>query len=125
MTAQTIKTAPSNSLVLICDSSSGVVPNPEDIARDANVTATDSCVVVCCLPAIEGETEITLGQANSIAPGSSPAFDGTIVTPSRIVKVFDVVWKPLLEISVPTVTTRIRIWKNRPRFADKIIIGLG
>jgi hypothetical protein len=124
MTAQTIKIAPSNSLVLIGDSGGGSVPDPEKIARDANVTATDTCVVVCCLPEIDGETEITLGTANATDPGSSPAFDGTITTPSHVVRVFDVQWKPLLEVPVSTAKTRIRVWKNHPHFADQVIVGV-
>lgn len=124
MTVQTIKIIPPNSLVLISDSGGGSVPDPDKIARDANVTATDTCVVVCCLPEIDGETEITLGPANLTDPGSSPAFDGTIMTPSNVVRVFDVQWKPLLEAPVSTAKTRIRVWKNHPRFADQVIVGL-
>ena len=124
MIAQTIKVAPSNSLVLVSDSGGGSVPDPNRIAQDANVTATDTCVVVCCMPEIDGETEITLGWGNAIDPGASPVFDGSVATPSRTVAIFDVEWKPLLKTTVTTAATRVRVWKNRPRFADEIIIGL-
>lgn len=124
MTPQKIKFSPSNSFVLISDSGGGSVPDPEDIARDANITATDSCVVVVCLPEVDGETEITLGPADGVDPGSPPAFDRTIATPSGNVKVFSVDWKPLLEAVVSTARTRIRVWKNRQRFPDKVTIGV-
>jgi hypothetical protein len=65
-----------------------------------------------------------LGQANDVDPGDPPAFDGQLATPTGIVRVVTIDWKPLLQASVSAVNTRIRIWKNRPRFADQITIGL-
>lgn len=124
MTAQTIRIAPQNSFVLISDSQGGRVPHPNEIARDANITATDSCVVVCCLPEIDGETEITLGRADAIGPTSDPDFDGVIPTPNRKLNVFTVDWKPVLQEATSNTSTRVRVWKNRPRFPDRITIGL-
>jgi hypothetical protein len=124
MAVKTIRIAPANSFVLVSDSRGGSVPDPNEIAHDANITATESCVVVCCLPEVDGETEITLGRAYAVDPGSSPSFDGVIPTPSGNVTVFTVEWKPVLQTDVSTMNTRVRIWKNRQRFADEIVIGV-
>jgi hypothetical protein len=119
--SQSITIAPVNSLIGISDIQKSVVPDPP---LPDGITATDSCILVVCYPEVEGETEITLGQASDVDPGYPPAFDGHLVTPSRVVRITDVVWKPLLETSVSSQNTRIRIWKNTPQFANKIIVGV-
>jgi hypothetical protein len=121
----TVRIAPPNSLVLISDAQGGVVPDPDAIARNAEIISTASCIAVCCLAAIDGETEITLGPAGAVGPADDPAYDGTIVTPTRAIVVWTVEWRKLLEMNVPTLQTRLRVWTNRQREPDKVIIGLG
>jgi hypothetical protein len=116
-----IKVAPSNSLIGISDADKGVVP---DSIPETGIAATESCILVACLPEVDGDTEITLGLAREVDPGDSPVFDGQLATPSGVVKVFTVEWRPLMEAPVSTASTRVRIWKNRPRFADEVIIGV-
>lgn len=116
-----IRVAPSNSLVGISDAQKGIVP---DSVPESGIAATESCILVACLPEVDGETEITLGPAPEVDPGASPAFDGQLATPSGIVRIVTIDWKPLLEAPVSATNTRIRIWKNRPRFPDELIIGL-
>jgi hypothetical protein len=111
---------PVTSLVGICGLKIGTVPDPPPPGR---ITATESCILLACYPEEDGETKITLGQASDVNPGYPPAFDGQLTTPSRVVRVVTVDWKPLLETPVSAQLTRIRIWKN-VRFADKIIIGV-
>lgn len=116
-----ISIAPPNSLIGISDVKRGTVP---DSMPESGITATESCILVACYPEIDGETKITLGPAAVVDPGESPAFDGQLATPSGIIRIVTIDWKPLFEVPVSAANTRIRIWKNRPRFADEIIVGL-
>lgn len=121
MMATSICTAPSNSLVGISDVRKGVVP---ESMPESGIAATESCILVTCYPEIDGETRITLGPAIDVDPGDAPAFDGQLMTPSGIVRVVTIDWKPLLEAPVSDANTRIRIWRNHPQFPDQIIVGL-
>jgi hypothetical protein len=121
MMSISIKVAPSNSLIGISGANKGVVP---DSIPEAGIAATESCILVACFPEVEGETEVTLGPTCEVDPGGAPAFDGHLATPNGVVKVFTVEWKPLMEAPVSTASTRIRVWKNRPRFANEVIIGV-
>lgn len=119
--AASISTAPSNSLIGISDIKKGLVP---ESMPASGIAATESCILVACYPEIDGETKITLGPSIDVDPGDPPAFDGELATPSGIVQIVTIDWKPLLQAPVLTANTRIRIWKNRPHWADEIIVGL-
>ncbi len=122
---QTIKVAPPNSFVLICDVQGGIVPDPDAIAEAASISATNSCVTVCCLAEMDGETEIKLGPADEVWLDNRPAFEGTIETPTHTVAVFTTEWTKLLEINVSSESSQLKIWTNRSREPDKIVIGVG
>jgi hypothetical protein len=119
--SSSITIAPVNSLIGISDPQKGAVPEPP---LPDGITATESDILVACYPEVEGETKITLGQGADVDPGYPPAFDGQLATPSRVVRITDVVWKSLLETPVSSQRTRVRIWKNRVHFADEITIGV-
>ena len=72
----------------------------------------------------DGETEIVLGLMHEINPGSRPAFDGMLETPSRAVVVSTVEEEVLLEAIVSSTRTRVRIWVNHPTEPDKVLVGL-
>jgi hypothetical protein len=74
---------------------------------------------------MDGKTEITMGSAGEVDPGQKPDFDSAIATPTRTIVVSTVELKTVLEASVPTLQTRIRIWTNRPKEPDKVIVGTG
>lgn len=119
--SHSIKVAPPNSLIGISDSKRGVVP---DVVPTSTIVATASCILVACLPEVDGETEVTLGLACDVDPGESPLFDGQLATPTGNLQVVTVEWKPLLTASVSSLNTRIRIWTNHPKFPDKVVIGV-
>jgi hypothetical protein len=118
--SDSIKIAPPNSLIGISDVKKGEVPN---VDVETGISATETCILVGCWPEIDGETEITLGPAAEVDPGHPPAFDGRLQTPSGRLQVVTVDWRPLLTAVVVSAKTQIRIWTNRSRFPDKIVIG--
>jgi len=125
MMAQTTKVSPPNSLIFVTDAQGGSAPDPDKIAREAGITAIDSCIVVCCLAEMDGRTEITMGPTGEVNPGKEPDFDGKLATPTRTVVVSTAERETILEANVRTLQTQIRIWTNRPREPDKVIVGIG
>jgi hypothetical protein len=122
MTSAWTSIAPSNSLIGISDVKKGVVP---EVMPESGIAATASCILVACYPEADGATKITLGSAIDVGPESPPAFDGQLETPTKVVRIVTIDWKPLLEERVSSETTRIRIWKNHPKFPDEVTVGLG
>jgi hypothetical protein len=120
--ATSLKIAPPYSIVLINDPSGGVVPA---FARDTLVMATASCIAVTCWPEVDGKTEFVMGDAKDVAPGSRPAFEGRVKTPSQRIILETVERKTLLEMPTSQQSTKVQIWTNRPKDPDKIIIGIG
>jgi len=75
-----LKIAPANSLLFVSDVDGGRPPEP---IRGSQILTTDSCLSIACYPSIDGETEVTLGPSSEVNPGTAPAFDGELDTPSR------------------------------------------
>jgi hypothetical protein len=119
---QSRRIAPPNSLLFIEDIAGGEPPRP---VRDAQILSTPSCVSVACLAFMDGETEMVLGPAAEVDPGGKPAFDGIIATPSRKVAVTTVEGEAILVTAVPDTKTRVRVWTNRTREPDRVLIGVG
>lgn len=118
---QVIKWAPLHSLVVINDPIGGAIPK---YMLDVPVTATESCIAVCCYPEVDGETEFTLGEASEVDPGRPPTFCGRLLTPSRRVIVQTTELKTILEAPTAQTTTPVRIWAGHPEWPEKVIIGL-
>ena len=116
------KASPPNSIVAISDPSGGVIPEPP---QSGSIAATSSLLVVGCLTFTDGETEFVLGNNPSVVSGESLVFDGVLETPSRAIQVATVFDDILLRADVPTESTRVRVWTNRPVEPDRVIIGLG
>jgi hypothetical protein len=74
---------------------------------------------------MDGETMIKLGPAAEVDPGSRPAFEMILSTPTRTVAVMTIEWTILLKAGVPDSSTRVRVWTNRARWPDKVLIGFG
>ena len=74
---------------------------------------------------LDGETEVTLSPAEDLNFGNPPAFDADLETPNRVVTVWTVERETVLETTVPSTQTRLRIWVNHPTEPDNIVIGLG
>lgn len=90
------------------------------------VVASDDCINVSAIPWNEGETTITLGQIEELPPQAEPpGFDGVLNTPEYHVELFDANIPEILSMGVTSTRTRVRIWMNRPRCPDEVIIALG
>lgn len=93
--------------------------------EDRPFLSTPSCIVFRCMPSIDGETEVTLGLAEHVDPGSAPAFDGRLETPGKEVVIETTEQDRVLSQVVEDDITRVRIWKNDEWLADSVIVGLG
>lgn len=122
MSVVTARILPDNPLFCIDDGSdTGVIP---EIVRDQLVMSTPSFLMVCCLPEVDGETEIALGPVELVDPGHPPAFEGVLDTPTGKVVVSLVSKEVVLEHPVSGSRTKLRIWANHPVVPDHVIIGL-
>jgi hypothetical protein len=116
------KVRPVNSLLFISDPNGGEPPIP---VRNTRIRSTSSCISVSCSSEQDGPTEVILGMAQEVDPGTDPVFDRDLETPNRAVVVSTVERETVLEAKVPGKRTHVRIWVNHPRWADKVIVGLG
>jgi len=116
-----IKIAPPNSLLFVADVAGGEVP---EWKRGVPILSSPTCISFRCLTFADGQTDVTLGAAGDVNPGSQPAFDGTLETPSRVVALSTVEKETVLKSPVLGTRARVRIWTNHPTEPDKVIIGL-
>ncbi len=119
---ETTKHALQNGLIFVEDASEGQVPDP---FTDEKIQFTTSFVSVAGLHDVDGETELVLGPADDVAPDFDAQFDGMIETPTRSVVLSTVPGDHLLKAKVPDTITRIRVWRNHPVWADRVVIGWG
>lgn len=120
--SQNISIAPPYSLLLIADNPTAAMV-PQEMPVGSHIASTDSCISIGCLMYQDGETEVTLGRP--LNTNRRPAFDGFLETPGRKVAVWTIEWDKVLETTVPTARTRIRIWTNHPTEPDDVHIGVG
>ncbi len=121
MMAPSVRATPRNSVVLVEDSNGGDVPTSVDRSL---ILSTDSCITIGCRAEDDGETEITLKHGSNIDTGDQLAFEGSLRTPSRKVVVRTTHNVTLLEISVVSTETKVRIWVNDPTEPDRITVGV-
>jgi hypothetical protein len=119
----TVTIAPPNSLVAIAEAPTDAVPMETE--EGSGIGATDVCIVVGCLAEMDGETRITLGPPALVGGGDGPVFDGFLDTPHHKVAVWTIEWEKVLEATVPTGRTRVRIWTNHASEPDKVHVGTG
>ncbi len=116
-----ITVAPLNSLVVIAEAPTTDCPASFDDGR--GIASTPSCIAVVCFPEPDGPTKISLGPCSEM--DSDPEFSGFLDTPIQNVAVWTVEWQKLLEARVRTSRTKIRIWRNHPKWPTEVFIGIG
>ena len=118
----TAKIAPPHSFVMVADvlTENGI----PDFPTESRLAATASCIIVGCEHEGDSETVFTIGIDHQVDPGFRPVFESVIETPNRKVSVWTTDIEKFLEEKVPTKRTRVRIWGNRQKFPDDVVIGL-
>lgn len=111
--------APSNSLVLVMDSSIGEIPSS---IGDALTASTSSCVAVGTLAEMDGETTITLTDSSEGIEPEGLVFDGVLLTPGKELSVCNVEDEKVLTIPVPSSETRVQIFANDINEPDNIVV---
>jgi hypothetical protein len=107
-------------LVLIEDSAGG---EPPDTIPGQLVAATRTSWAIGC--AADAATEITLGDIGLVpAWATTAAHEGRLATPTRKLAVRTVLGATLLEVTVPTAETRVRVWTNNPTAPTEITVGV-
>lgn len=119
---QTIKVAPSNSIVFVSDTDGGIAP---EAFRYDPIMSTPTCIVVGTLMQDDGDTAVTLAPFGDVARSDVSAFDGMLETPTGQVVVSVVDRTVLLEGRSGSACTRIRVWTNHPSEPDEIVIAYG
>lgn len=123
MTVQKVMVAPEYLSFYITGKRDTYVPLDHD---RRGIVASSECINVGCLYWNEGDTTITLGPYEEIAPQAQPPkFDGVLETPEHRVDLFDANLPEILSMEVPRVRTRVRIWTNHPTEPDDVVIALG
>jgi hypothetical protein len=102
------------------DPSVGEVP---ETMSSGLVAATPTCVAVGTLSELDGATRISLDYRADLSGDGAPCFDGVLETPGRKVAVCSVLDEVLLEISVGTARTHVRIWANDPAEPSELRIS--
>jgi hypothetical protein len=119
--SKTVRIAPPNSLLFVSDPKWG---DPIDFKIIKPVMWNETSVAICCLMSQDGETEVTLGSIDEVDPGWPPVFDDTI-TASKSIVVSTSEREILLERPVQASRSKIRVWTNREKEPDKVIVGIG
>lgn len=120
--AETVTTAPPYSLVFISDPNGGEIPTWEG---ELFFASTDTCIALGCMMEWDGDTEFTLGQRSEVDPGGIPAFEGKLKTPGLSLVLYTAEDKTILKAPVSKDETMVRVWTNRLRQPDRVIIGIG
>lgn len=91
----------------------------------AGIVSTSQCINVSCLYYNDGDTTVEMAAFEEVGETSSPQFDAILLTPDRVVIVFETNEPEIMRADVPGMTTRVRIWTNHPTEPDRVRIGLG
>lgn len=114
-----IRVAAPKGLLLIEDS--GGAELPLSIPGQL-VAATATSVAVGC--ATSAATEVVVGASGLPRAGATaPVYDGRLATPTRKLAVRTVLGATLLEVTVPSTETHVRIWTNAGAEPTKLTIG--
>ncbi len=118
---QSIKIAPSHSLILVMDPSARALPKSMD---GSLVSATSSALAIGTLAEADGETEIRLGHDEEVDPGTVPVFVGQLDTPTGVVSIRTVLDEGLLSLEVDRERVTVRVWTNDPSEPTLVCVGV-
>lgn len=121
MMAQSIQWPVLNSLLWIRDPTLEDLP---EIDGHGALWSTPSCVAVGCVPDCDGDTTVTVGPAQEVGLETAPLFDSILPTPSGGLIVETVMKEAILQASVRSAETRVRIWTDGHPASEFVIVGL-
>ncbi|MBN8938357.1 MAG: hypothetical protein J0H01_02660 [Rhizobiales bacterium] len=125
MAIKSRRLAPPHSQFHIADRSATGRDVPREFSPDRQINAASGYIIIGVLPDCDGPTTVSIGAADEIEPETELACDRVLDTPTHIVRVFTTDRRTILVQSVPSGHTRVRIWVNDRKWADKVVIGLG
>ena len=124
---QSIRIAPSNSMIAIMDRVAKDVDIPVDVPEfqaGRRIWRTPTCLVVGTLYEADGKTLVSFSDEEPSATVGPLLFDGIQTVPTRQLAVCELA-TPLLFVDVPAAQTRVRVWTNDRSEPDQIQIVVG
>ncbi|WP_420135319.1 hypothetical protein [Rhodopseudomonas sp.] len=89
----------------------------------AQVLATNTCLILGCMPDIDGPTQIVLGDSAEVDPGRPADFVSLLRVPDGEVRVTTVGDDVLLRMPAPPLSL-VEIWRSHPKWPETVIIGI-
>jgi hypothetical protein len=120
-----IKISLRHPFVAIADTLS-VAKLPDDWPTESGNATTSTCILFGCESADPDDDDIrfTIGLEHHLHTNGRPILDHVLETPQGRVGIWTTEFRKLLEQKVPTTRTRVRIWGNRLKDPDDVVIGL-
>jgi hypothetical protein len=119
---KTVAVRPQYSLIVICDPTAKV--NVPDWPYGASLAASDSCILCGCYPEVDGPTQVTLGTIEDVRPSGPQVFEGTLKTPGFKIALETAEGDSILDMPTKMAETRVRIWANRDRAPNDLVVGI-
>ena len=116
---ETIKVAAPNSLILVMDHSTGLVP---DEMGDGLIASTASCIAVGTLSEFDGDTTVILTDALSASASMELVFSGMIETPSGTLSICNTRNEVLITASHLSAETIVQVFANDDSEPDHIVV---
>lgn len=89
------------------------------------VLSSRDCILIPAVYWYDGDTHVTFGPASEITEARKPDCDGMLNTPNNELILFDANEPEYATTTVPSMTTRIRIWMDHPAEPENIVIAWG
>jgi hypothetical protein len=120
-----IKISLRHPLIAIADTLSAA-ELPDAWPTESGIATTSTCILLGCDPADPDDDDIrfTIGLEHHLRPVGRPMLDQVMETPNGRVGIWTTEFRKILEQQVPTTRTRVRIWGNRAKDPDDVMIGL-
>jgi hypothetical protein len=115
-----INFSPPNSIVFVHSKQDMVMPTPP---WGAYVSASNSCLILGCMPDIDGPTQIVLGDSAEVDPGRPADFVSLLRVPDGEVRVTTGGDEVLLRMPAPPLSL-VEIWRSHPKWPETVIIGI-
>jgi hypothetical protein len=121
---QILTIQPSNSIIFISGGGEVEFPADQIDPERSLVAASRDGWIVCVLPVVDGETELTFGRSAEVDPGWPPGYVGSVTTPTGELIIDTVEQEVLVRHAVGATMASLHIWFSHPRWPDRVLIGL-